>query len=455
MSTLKQYFIGLRQKSVAAIGMGVSNAPLVTMLCQNGVAVTVRDRARRCDVMERAQQFEELGATLILGEGYLDDLHEDVIFRTPGLSPNVPQLASARERGSVITSEMALFFAFCPCHTIGITGSDGKTTTTSIIGEMLKAAGKTVWVGGNIGAPLLPQLEQMGEEDFAVVELSSFQLMDMERSPQTAVFTNLSPNHLDYHHTMEEYQSAKTNIFAHQKVEDRAIFNFDNEITRQLAEVSPAQVILFGRQQEIRSGVYLRANAIWMGEEEILPLDDILLPGTHNVENYMAAIAAVHDIVPVNVMRQVAATFGGVAHRMQLVRVLDGVHYYNDSIGSSPTRTIACLRALNRPTVLIAGGYDKEVPFDELAEEIVHRVHTLVLTGDTAAKISSALDQKKPHNVRVVMEKDFTDAVVCASQMAQCGDCVVLSPACASFDQFKDFVARGNRFCEIVQKLGD
>ncbi len=463
---MTQYITGLTGKKIAVIGMGVSNAPLVTLLCEHGLSVTVRDRASRNSVAQRAAEFEALGAKLILGEGYLEHLTEDIIFRTPGLSPNTPELLAAGEEGSEITSEMALFFAHCPCHILAVTGSDGKTTTTSIIAEMLKAAGHKIFVGGNIGNPLLPQIDEMSEKDWAVIELSSFQLMDMNQSPEIAVFTNLTPNHLDYHHSMQEYQHAKTNIFAYQTKNQRAIFNFDNPITHQLAQTAPGNITLFSRQQEISnpeiSGlelfnpVYLKNHAIWRGEEEILPVNQILLPGVHNIENYMAAIAALENLVSNEVICSVAQNFGGVPHRMQLVRELNGVRYYNDSIGSSPNRTIAGLQSFSSPVILIAGGYDKGVEFDQVANQILRSVKSLHLTGNTANKIQQAIHSDPDFHtsqIKIKIHSDFDGAVLAACGDAETGDSVVLSPACASFDQFQNFVERCNRFCQIIASL--
>ncbi len=460
MSILAPYFGTLKEKTVAVIGMGVSNTPLIALLRAHHISVTVRDRAQPAAVAERAAALEGMGVQLILGEGYLENLTEDVIFRTPGLSPNAPQLVEASGRGSHITSEMELFFAHCPCHTIGITGSDGKTTTTTIVAEFLRAAGHRTFVGGNIGTPLLPQIDEMEGEDWAVLELSSFQLMDMPHSPEVAVFTNLTPNHLDYHHTMDEYQTAKTNIFTHQRGENRAIFNADSPFTLVASHRAVGEVTLFSRRAPLERGIFLQDNAIWVADEGgsrgVLPLDEILLPGSHNVENYMAAIAAVQGLVPDHCIRGVASTFGGVAHRNQLVREVGGVRYYNDSIGSSPNRTIACLQSFAQPVILIAGGYDKKTPFDEVAAEMVQKVKLLCLTGDTAEKIKVAVESAPDYwenHPEILLVPDFDGAVLAACQRAREGDTVVLSPACASFDQFKNFVERGNRFCQLIQNL--
>ena len=461
MSTISEYLEEMQGRTVAVIGAGVSNTPLIRMLLRAGLKVTVCDKATRERLGDLAGELESLGATLQLGPDYLSQIHAfDVIFRTPGLSPNTPELRRAVEEGSSLTSEMELFFQLCPCRIIGVTGSDGKTTTTTLISEFLKEAGYNVYLGGNIGKPLLPDVDGMTPEDMAVVELSSFQLMTMEQSPNVAVFTNLSPNHLDYHHTMEEYTAAKLNIFSHQGPDDMAIFNYDNDITRSLARQAPGKSVLFSRKQRLEEGVYLRDGAIWltneMGSREVLPLADIHIPGVHNIENYMAAIAAVDGLVPDKCVRAVAQRFTGVEHRIELVRELDGVKYYNDSIGTSPTRTMACLDSFDQKLILIAGGYDKGVPFTQLGAEIAKKVKVLVLTGDTAPAIRAAVEEAPEFadsGLRIIQTDDLAGAVAAAHQEASAGDVVVLSPACAAFDQFKNFMERGRVFKELVQAL--
>lgn len=459
MSTIKEYLSELSGRRVTVIGMGVSNIPLIKMLLRAGVEVTVRDRSPRERLAEQAQELESLGARLILGEDYLKDLPEELIFRTPGLSPNNPELLDAVQRGAALSSEMEVFFQTCPGRLIGVTGSDGKTTTTTIIAEFLKEAGKNVYVGGNIGRPLLADVADMVEEDYAVLELSSFQLMTMEQSPHIAVMTNLSPNHLDYHRSMGEYIAAKENIFLHQGEGDRAIFNYDNQLTRDLAEKAGGAVTFFSRRERLEEGVYLRDGAIWLtnaqGSREVLPTRDIRLPGVHNIENYMAAIAAVDGLVPDKCVRAVAARFQGVEHRIELVRELDGVKYYNDSIGTSPSRTVACLESFPEPVILIAGGYDKGIPFHALALEIRERVKTLVLTGDTARAIRQAVEEAEGGRgcPEIIQTEDLAGAVEAARRAAGPGDVVVLSPACAAFDRFKNFMERGRAFKELVRSL--
>lgn len=460
--TIREYLESLKGQKVTVLGIGVSNTPLIQMLLRAGAKVTACDKRGREDFDGRIEALESLGAVVHLGEDYLDYLEgQDVIFRTPGLRPDVPQLMAARERGSVLTSEMEVFFQVCPCPIIGVTGSDGKTTTTTIIAGLLKAAGYNVYLGGNIGKPLLPDAEMMEPEDFAVVELSSFQLMTMDLSPHIAVVTNLAPNHLDVHRSMGEYISAKENIFIHQTAEDTVILNADNDITRSFAPGAPGRVRFFSRKEEPEGpSIFLRDNAIWAsdgkGSRTVLPREDILLPGDHNVENYMAAIGAVEGLVDDQLIRDFAARFNGVEHRIELVRTLDEVRYYNDSIASSPTRTIAGLKCFPEKVILIAGGYDKHIPFDDLGPAITRHVKCLILTGDTSSKIRSAVEQAPGYaeGSPVIQEyHEFRDAVLAAHKAARPGDVVILSPACASFDHFKNFMERGDAFKKIVRAL--
>lgn len=454
---MQQYLASLRGKTVAVLGLGVSNVPLVELLCRAGVRVIGCDR--REELGESGEKLRALGAALHLGEGYLDGLDTaDVIFRTPGMRPDIAPLTAARARGATVTSEMETFFALCPCPILGVTGSDGKTTTTSILAEMLRADGKRVWLGGNIGHPLLADVPQISTQDVAVVELSSFQLMDMTHSPQLAVLTNLAPNHLDVHRDMDEYVCAKENILRHQLPQDTAIYNRDNAITARLAENAHGIVRGFGWADDGRDGAYVHNDVIWLRRGEacraVLPLRDIHLPGRHNVENYMAACAALDGTVSDEVMCRVAREFGGVEHRIEFVREVRGVKYYNDSIATSPTRAIAGLHAFEQKVILLAGGYDKHIPFTDLGGEVCQHVKTLILCGDTAGKIESAvlnaLDEEKPD---ILHADTLAQAVLLAAQTAQAGDVVLLSPACAAFDRYKNFMERGRDFKALVSAL--
>ena len=452
-----RYFAALRGKRVLVLGLGVSNRPLARLLIESGALVTGCDRGETPDPEILA--LRERGMELRLGPDYLKNLSGEIAFRTPGMRPDLPELEALRNAGTVMTSEMEAFFEVCPCPIIGVTGSDGKTTTTTLISEILKRAGKTVWLGGNIGAPLLPLAHKMQPSDTAVVELSSFQLLDMKRSPRVAVVTNLAPNHLDVHRDMAEYVAAKENIFRFQGPEDIAVFNEDNEITSAFSQRAKGKTLTFSRKNRPVRGVYLEDDTIYRAGPEPQKLFDrreILLPGLHNVENYMAAICATAGMVPDEAAREVARTFGGVEHRIELVREKDGVRFYNDSIASSPSRTIAGLRSFSEKLILIAGGYDKHIPYDVLGPEIVSHVKTLVLTGATAGKIKAAVMAAPGYQAgspEIMETDDFFDAIRTAARLSKPGDVVMLSPASASFDHFKNFMERGNAFKKAVWEL--
>ena len=449
-AAFEAYFNGLRGKKIAVLGLGVSNRPLVRLLLEFGCDVTGCDRTPREKLDAEVLELEKQGCRLRCGDNYLEDVEAEVLFRTPGMHPGNPAIRSLAERGAYVTSEMEVFFEVCPCKLIAVTGSDGKTTTTTLISEMLKAGGKTVWLGGNIGTPLLPLVRQMKEDDFAVVELSSFQLMDMTRSPARAVVTNLAPNHLDVHRDMDEYVEAKKNIFAFQKPGDLLILNADNKIT---ADFLGNGITRFFSRQGKNAHVVLKDGCIYRGGEAVLQVSDILLPGVHNIENYMAAIAAVEGLVSDDVIRHVAQNFGGVEHRIELVRIKDGVRFYNDSIASSPSRTIAGLRSFKEKVILIAGGYDKHIPYDVLGPEICDHVKKLFLCGATASQIRAAVENCGGEQPEITDCGDFESAVRAAAAAAENGDVVLMSPASASFDQFKNFMVRGECFKKIVKEL--
>lgn len=450
------YFEQLKNQHIVVLGIGVSNRPLIKMLLQYGISVTACDKTPRDQLDSEVLELEQAGARLQVGEHYLENLQGDVVFRTPGMHPNIPALQKLRNQGAKITSEMEAFFTVCPCPIIAVTGSDGKTTTTTLIAEILKQAGKTVWIGGNIGQPLLPRAKEIAPNDLAVVELSSFQLMNMKQSPHVAVITNLAPNHLDVHKDMAEYIEAKENIYLHQKNDDCVILNLDNEITASFREKASGLVKCFSRKQNVTNGAYLKDGTIFYNGVPAMRQEDILLPGLHNVENYMAAMCAVEGYASIEDVIAVAKTFGGVEHRIELVRQLDGVRYYNDSIASSPSRTIAGLHSFDQQVILIAGGYDKHIPFDVLGPEITAHVKRLILCGATADKICCAVQNAPDYQEGkpdIVMTSTLKEAVADARAHAVNGDVVMLSPACASFDQFKNFMVRGNVFKDIVRSL--
>ena len=450
--TFHEYFTSIKDKKIAVLGLGVSNRPLVRLLLEFGCDVTGCDRTPREKLDAEVLELEKQGCKLSLGDGYLENIEAELVFRTPGMHPGNPSLEALRQKGAKVTSEMEVFFEVCPCHTIAVTGSDGKTTTTTLISEMLKAAGYTVWLGGNIGTPLLPLVRQMSADDYAVVELSSFQLMDMERSPQRAVVTNLAPNHLDVHKDMGEYVQAKKNIFKFQSATDLLVLNADNAITDMF--VGNGVTRKFSRQG--RAGACVENGIICRDGVEVLNTADILIPGVHNIENYMAAMLAVEGLVEDETIRTVAKTFGGVEHRIELVRVKDGVRFYNDSIASSPSRTIAGLRSFPEKVILIAGGYDKHIPYDVMGPEVCAHVKKLFLGGATGPQIRAAVEnalEYTPGNPEIVDCGNFEAAVRAAAAAAESGDVVLMSPASAAFDQFKNFMVRGDFYKKLVMEL--
>lgn len=453
----QQFFRYLKGRTVAFCGVGRTHMPLIKLFQEKGAVVTVRDQRPLEKLGENGEILRSLGVELRLGEDYLQDLNEDIIFRTPGMRYHLPQLEEARARGCAVTSELELFFRLCPCKIYGVTGSDGKTTTTSIIAEFLKAQGKTVHLGGNIGKPLLPEIESIAPEDVAVVELSSFQLISMRESPDVAVVTNLSPNHLDVHKDMQEYIDAKKNILLHQGALSRTVLNAGNEITTAFAPEVRGDCWMFRRGAPVERGVWCDGESIYVHGEKLLEVSQIKIPGWHNVENYMAAIAAVWGDVEPQTIRHVAETFAGVEHRAEFVRELGGVKYYNDSIATSPTRVISGMLSLFPQKILmIAGGYDKHIPFEPLGPAVCEKVKTLILLGSTAQKIQDAVmaaPQYREGCPEILRVETMEEAVAAAAAHAQPGDIVSLSPACAAFDLYPNFEVRGRHFKEIVNKL--
>ena len=456
----KQFFEHIKGKKIAMCGIGVSNTPLILDFLSKGARVFACDRRSRELIGEMADTLERAGAELRLGEDYLENLEVDIIFRTPGMNFNLPELESARKRGIAVTSEMEVFFDLCPATVFAVTGSDGKTTTTTLIAKMLEAEGKKVFVGGNIGKPLLPEIENITADDFVVVELSSFQLISMRKSPDIAVVTNVEPNHLDVHKDMDEYVEAKKNVLLHQNAFSRTVLNADNEITNGFKKDVRGQSLTFSMEKPIKNGAWLDTDGTlhmaYRGiDAPVLHKSDIAILGDHNVANYLAAISAVWGYVGTDTIKRIAREFKGVEHRIEFVREVNGVKYYNDSIASSPTRTIAGLKAFDKKVFLIAGGYDKHIPFEPLAPHLVEKVERLYLCGKTADKIEKVLREYDGYNGAPVIIRceDIADAVSRANADAKSGDIVTLSPACASFDAFPNFMARGNYFKELVNKL--
>ena len=456
----KQFFKQIKGKKIAMCGIGVSNTPLILNFLSKGAKVYACDRRSREMLGEIADQLENAGAELRLGDGYLDNLEVDIIFRSPCMNFYLPELESARKKGIAVTSEMEVFFDLCPATVFAVTGSDGKTTTTTLISKMLEAEGKRVFVGGNIGKPLLPEIENITSDDYVVVELSSFQLISMRKSPDVAVVTNVAPNHLDVHKDMDEYVEAKKNVILHQNAFSRTVLNKDNDITDGFKPFVRGQSLSFSMESKVNNGAWCsKDGVIYMSyrgiDAPIMHRDEIAILGDHNVENYLAAISAVWGYVSVDSIKKVAHEFMGVEHRIELVREVNGVKYYNDSIASSPSRTIAGLKAFKQKVWLIAGGYDKHIPYEPMVPYVLEKAEKLLLCGATAQAIEDAVRNDKNYNgnPEIIRVKDIAEAVDYASKNAKSGDIVTLSPASASFDCFPNFVARGNYFKDLVNKL--
>ena len=455
----KEWKEQIQGKSVAVIGIGVSNLPLIRVLADAGAKITAHDKRTQEQLEETYQELCDLGVSTILGEHYLDAIAPgtEVVYKTPGIRYDVPALKTAAENGAKITSEMELFFELCPCPIIAVTGSDGKTTTTSLIYDMLCRSGRTCYLGGNIGHPLVAELPEMKESDIVVLELSSFQLHTMKKSGSVAVVTNVTPNHLDWHRDFQEYVDAKKAVFAYQGEDGKVVLNYDNEITRGFGKEAKNPVY-FSSKETLENGYCLKDGCIVLMQDgkvsrEVLDSTTIYIPGMHNVENYMAAIAATDALISNEIVQETAVEFKGVPHRIEFVRELGGVKYYNDSIASSPARTTAGLVSFGeKKVILIAGGYDKKIPFDDFGVVVNDHVEKLVLVGLTSEKIETAVKNAENYQgLPIYRCSAFREAVEKAREIAQPGDIVILSPACASFDLFKNFEVRGNTFKEIVK----
>lgn len=445
---LKEYTSKYVNRPVGFVGVGISNIPIIQAFCRSGALATVRDMKDK-DKIYGIEQLEGLDIRYLTGKDYLKDINEELLFLAPAVRPDKEELLCAQEKGTVLTTELNEFLSLCPCKTYGITGSDGKTTTTTLIAKLLEASGKKVWLGGNIGKNLFKCLDEISPDDCVVMECSSFQLMKMKHSPDVAVLTNLSPNHLDWHKDMDEYFDSKKNIYRFNE-NTKIIANIDNEYTASIAD--EREIVPVSCKERIEKGVCFDGEYIYRNGEKIIRGEDILIPGIHNRYNYCTAIAATADEVDAKAIKRVATTFGGVEHRCELVRTVNGVKYYNSSIDSSPTRTAAACNAFKEKVIVIAGGYDKNIPLEPLGELFTRKVKGCVLMGATADKIQNVLDDCG-YEGTIMRATDMKQAVDMAKSIAQDGDNVILSPAAASFDMFRNFEERGNIFKSCVMEL--
>ena len=461
--TPEQFFGRIKDKKVYFVGIGVTNTDTIKMFLSRGIDVTACDKRSRDELGAVCNSLEKQGARLLLGEYYPTDFAgADILFRTPGMYFHQLQLEEFRKKGGILTSEMEVFFDLCPCPTFAVTGSDGKTTTTTLISEMLKAAEHTTHIGGNIGKALLPIVGDIQPSDVVAVELSSFQLISMRPSPDISVITNITPNHLDVHSGMDEYVAAKGNILTHQNAFSRTVLGADNELSASFAPFVRGELMTFSLKGEVANGAFLdsdgniRVSRRGQIGSPIMHRSEILLPGIHNIANYLAAICATLDYADPQDIRKVATQFGGVEHRIEFVAEIDGVRWYNDSIATSPTRAIAGLGCFEKKITLLAGGYDKNLSFDPLVPHIIEKVSMLILSGPTASKIEQAVtsaEQYSPGNPKILWADNLEQAVEIAKDNTKSGDIVSLSPACASFDAYPNFEARGRHFKELIRGM--
>lgn len=474
-SDIKNYLNGLKGKKVAFVGMGVANVPCAKWLASHGAIVYACDKRNKEYIgTEDCKEMEELGVHFSLGDNYLEVLPEmDLIFRSHGILPfQNPWIGECIERGQKVTTEMEVFFSLCPAKIIAVTGSNGKTTTTTIISEMLKAAGKKVYLGGNIGKALMPELETIGKDDFAVVELSSFQLLtmgNMVSKPDIAVVTNIEITHQDHHTSLDEYVDAKRNVLIYQNPESKAVLNADcdysigERVYHDMRFDIRGSLYEFSIKHPVENGTYMAENGDIVYSESgkktiVMNKNDIIIPGMHNVKNYCTAITAVWGLVPIDIMKNIAKTFGGVEHRIEFVREFRGVKYYNDSIATSPSRVISGLNAFNQKIIMICGGSDKGNDMSQMVPLILKKVKLLVLNGATAQKIYDAVlaDENYPSSGLKIEKTDtMQNALEIAKNNAVSGDIVSLCPACPAFDQFKTFEYRGRAYKKLVNDFKD
>lgn len=455
---LVNYIENIKNKKIAVLGLGISNYPLIKFLSKYNNNISIFDRKNNEDMLLKIKSLGDY--KYFFGENYLDNLNGyDIIFRTPGLRPDHPNILKEISNGAELTSEMELFVDLCPAQIFGITGSDGKTTTTTLIYNILKEHGYNCYLGGNIGTPLLDKIEEISIDDKVVLELSSFQLMTFKKSVDVAVVTNITPNHLDMHTNMDEYVEAKKNIFKFSQ-NKKLIINYDNEITNSFKDTENS--VLFSRRNILKNGAFLKGDHLFYKDNDfemkIVNIKDIKIPGMHNVENYLAAICATIDYVDANTISKVAKTLSGVAHRIEFVREYLGVKYYNDSIATSPTRAIAGLNSFDQKLILIAGGKDKNIDYTEFGRVLAQKIKHLILIGATSEKIKNSLLQgikEFPSDIEIKIDecKTYEEVVLTAKNVSCQNDIVILSPASTSFDMFNNFEERGNLFKELVNKL--
>ena len=475
MTPAEKYIESIKGKKVAFVGMGVANTPCAEFLAKHGIDVWACDKRDKEYIgSEICAKLESLGVKFSLGDNYLDILPEmDVVFRSHGIMPHQnPWIGECIGRGQTVTTEMEVFFEYCPSKIFAVTGSNGKTTTTTLIAKMLEAEGNRVFLGGNIGKALMPKLDNITEEDIAVVELSSFQLVTMKNlknKPDIAVVTNIESTHLDHHVDLNEYVDSKRNVLIYQNKNCRTILNADcdysigglaandmhKDVRGDFYEFSIKHPVAKGAYMDTETGDIIYTDG--KSKTLVMNRDDIIIPGDHNIENYCTAITAVWGYVSVDTIVKIARTFGGVEHRIEFVREFNGVKYYNDSIATSPSRVISGLKAFGTRIIVIMGGSDKGNDMSEMVPYILKYVKLLVLNGATADKIYDTIINYPDFDgqTEIIKTDTMQNALSIAKDKAQPGDIVSLCPACPAFDQFKTFEYRGREFKRLVNEFED
>ncbi len=459
---LEKFEKDLTSKKVAVIGLGVSNIPLIDYLHQKRADVTVFDDREESKIDSKIiEKIKEYDFKFFLGKDNLKKLNGyNLIFRSPSCLPSKKELVAEKERGAIVTTEIEQLMKMAPCKIIGITGSDGKTTTTTLTYEVLKDAGYNCYLGGNIGIPLFTKLGEMKPEDIIVLELSSFQLMGMTISPNISAITNITPNHLNVHKDYQEYIDSKKNIYKYQDESGILVLNADNEITSNCQNEANGKVILFSSEKKLKDGYIVDEGIIKECKDglrrHLIDTKEIKLKGVHNYQNICTVLALTNTLVDTEKALETIKKFSGVHHRLELVRTIDGVEWYNDSASTTPTRGISALNSFDKEIILIAGGADKNLDYTPIAKPIVEKVKSLILIGQTATKIYDAVKKElevQDKKLDIHMCETFKQSLDLAKRIAKPGQVVLFSPASTSFDMFKDMYDRGDKFKEEVNKL--
>jgi UDP-N-acetylmuramoylalanine--D-glutamate ligase len=445
-----------KNKRVAVLGLGLEGEDVCHFLLQQKAKITVFDQKNATELGKTYQEFKEKGINFKLGKDYLKSVLKDFdfIFRSPGFSRFLPPIINAEKRGVVVTSATKLFFDLCPGKIIGVTGTKGKGTTATLIYQILKQDKKNVFLAGNIGEPMLKLLSRLDKDSWVVLELSSFQLMDMEKSPQIAVVLFISSEHLDYHQDRKEYVQAKSNIVRHQKRKDFVVLNADDPTSSSLTKLSPAHAYFFSRKKKV-NGAHVKNKQIFLGSEVIGKTTDLKLRGEHNWDNVCAAITA-SFLAGANLetMKKTVFSFKGLEHRLELVRIKNKITFYNDSFSTTPETAIAAIRAFHEPIILILGGSEKGSDYSDLGREIAKSmVKTLILIGKTAEELREIISKAGFRGEIIFRPGGMKEIVKVAWKKSRPGEVILLSPACASFDMFRNYKDRGEQFKQAVLKL--